>query len=1144
MAMKKWTRGLILLGCSSLAMLVAGRELLRRQVPGELLGRELGRTLGHPVRFQSFQLSWDARLRLTDLELLDPDGKVFLSIAQTQVDLDRSLALRGKVEIRQLLLQHPRLELSGPRWRKLTSGSRPASPARGFPVLLRDFELRWLNDSGDPTWEVKGWQGSLPPTPAASWKLGLQGPAGEVFEAEGQETRVALRLERFPVSQLATVATGAHYPSLEETARVSLQAELQDGQARIRADLSSRAFSGPVELQLKPDRSGRLSTSGGQLHLLGKIGAADLSFAPIDRGWKLGPAHLQWKDLAWTARGQIVDEDRFEGQFECAGVPFGPGSPLSLSTRLEGSARQQQARYRLNLECPKVQLGKQSLGSWNWQASGQANANGLPDTQWQLKGPRASWTGSLNWQARSGDLHLKFAPLRLEQWLPGCKGQLQAGIERAGQGPWKFRLSAPRLQLGSWALDTLAVQLSGNPPIWSGAARLQGGTLSLKGPLEKPELEGSWQSWPHKELQGKLRLRVVRDPKASQALATVEHQLSWQKRPLPKVEGRVILGAQGFRGQQLALAAGPLKLPLQLSGGWGGQDWKVVSQFSNVLIKPLTGLDGSLTGKLELGPAGWVGQAQLRGLGVGKQPLGNWQAVARKPSGKAATLQFTNPALALPGGLKVAASLKWTEGSHDWVARLQGKGLQGTMSLNPGKRQLQTQGRLDRLSLAGLPGVPLGASGSLSGNWSGQGPWDRPQWELKGELAQFRFLSLQLPTMPLLLRGQGGVRRAELGPGPLPSLAAFGAPDLRGQVRLELEAPEQKPVLLRARLEKAQLGNQRLADLQLSGQLGKSALEEARLSWAINPPLLVTGTLGSPTSLSARLEKHSLAELTLGRLPCQGSLTGKATYEPDRGAGVEGQLEHLVVSGQTLGSGKIKLQQRPRWKAEGQEFQAAGVGMLQQRYPGLQGRLDWQAWQGPTLEASLNLTAARWQDQPFPDLHLETRQEGQSWPLTTLKAGLQPPLLCQGRIYPEEQRLELHGKLDGQTLADLSRLAGGANPPDVACRLQGDFNLNAQAERVKLAFRGRALGLNYRGISLGDGHLQIAAQPELAGELLLDRPLELQGEAIPASLRGVLPLQTVLSVVRLRGVKFGGRLEAPGVTPLWTLPQVKIKLPF
>ncbi len=1142
--MKRWNRGLILLGCSGLAVVVAGRELVRRQLPGELLGRELSRALGHPVRFQSFQFSWDARLQLNKLELLDPDGNVFLRIDETRVDLDRSLALRGKLEIRQLLLQHPRLELSGPRWRKLASGNRPASPARGFPVLLRNLELGWLNDSGQPTWQVKGWQGSLPPTPAASWKLGLQGPAGEVFEADGKESRVNLRLEKFPVSQLATVATGAHYPSLEETARVSLQAELQDGQARVRAELSSRAFSGPVELELKPDRSGRLSTSGGQLHLLGKIGAAELSFTPTDRGWKLGPAKLQWKDLSWTAQGKIVDEDRFEGQFECARVPFGPGSALSLSTHLEGSARQQQARYRLRLQCPELQLGKQTLGAWNWQASGQVSANGLPDTRWELKGPRASWSGSLSWQARSGDLDMKFAPLRLEPWLPGCKGQLQAGVQRSGKGPWKARLSSPRLQLGRLAVEALAVQLSGNPPTWSGTARLQGGTLSLKGPLKTPVLEGNWQSWPFKELQGKLSLRVVRHPKAAQAVATVEHQLSWQKRPLPRVEGQLILGAQGFRGQQLALAVGPLKLPLELSGGWNGQDWKVASQFSKVLLKPLSGLDGSLTGTMELSPKGLTGQGQLQGLAVGKQPLGSWQAAARKPSGRAATLELTNPALALPGGLKVAASLKWTQGSPEWLAQLQGKSLRGWLSFNPGKRQLKTQGRLDRLSLAGLPGVPPGASGSISGSWSGQGPWERPQWKLQGELAQFRFMSLQLPPMPLVVQGKDGVRRAQLGPGPLPSLVGFGGPDLRGQVHLELEAPEHKPVLLKARLEKAQLGEHRLADMQLSGQLGKAALEEARLNWAIDPPLLVTGTLGSPTRLSAQLEKHSLADLTLGRLPCQGTLTGLATYQPDRGASLEGHLEHLVVSGQTLGSGNIKLEQKPRWKAEGQEFQAAGVGLLQQRYPGMQGRLDWEAWQDSSVEGRLQLTAARWQDRPFPDLHLEARQEGQSWPLTSLKLGLQPPLQCQGRLYPEEQRLELHGQLQGQTLADLSRLAGGANPPDVACRLKGDFNLSSQAERVKLAFRGRALGLNYRGLSVGDGNLQIVAQPELTGELLLDRPLELQPESIPASLRGVLPLQTVLSVVRLRGVKFGGRLDAPGVTPLWSLPQVRIKLPF
>jgi hypothetical protein len=220
--------------------------------------------------------------------------------------------------------------------------------------------------------------------------------------------------------------------------------------------------------------------------------------------------------------------------------------------------------------------------------------------------------------------------------------------------------------------------------------------------------------------------------------------------------------------------------------------------------------------------------------------------------------------------------------------------------------------------------------------------------------------------------------------------------------------------------------------------------------------------------------------------------------------------------------------------------------LLQQRYPGLQGQLSFEVDSDLRKhQGRLQLRQGLWLQRAFPDVTVEGKQEGESWPLTRVEIGLQPPLQSSGRMVPASNRLELSGKLAGQSLADLTLLAGGAPPPDVFARLTGTYQLVAQQQQLHLSFQGSAQQMTYRGVALGEGQLQLQADPQLQGELILQQPLEISQLAdVPGGLREVLPMRQWLSAIRLRGVRLGGRIDAPTVSPLWTTPQIQFKLPF
>ncbi|MBX3170364.1 MAG: hypothetical protein KF760_23360 [Candidatus Eremiobacteraeota bacterium] len=1158
--------------------LVGLRWALQRQIPAHLLQGELEKGLGYPLRYQAFRLSWDGRLVLEKVELLDPEQKPFLKMDRAQLDFDRNQALHGQFVLRQMLLDQPELELSGRRWRMLVAQPKGSSKTRTFPLVLRSLDMRWLDDSGKVAWQIQDWQGSFPPVAAGQWRLGLQGPNQESLEASGTQDQANLKLDKFPVARLATLATGAQYPNLEEEAQVDLSARLAGGAWHIESQLRSAPFTGPLTLDLEPGRKGRLQSPGGTLAGLGPIEKVELEFAPQGQGWKIGPGQLRWRGGDWRLQAEVEGEDRFAGKLSCKAFPVAwpaglKAGPVSLQADVKGSAQQRQADFKLHL-----QAGTAVWGDWRAEASGTLGQAGLPKVEWRLSGPQGSWPGQLAWNAKNGDLRIDFQPLEVARFVPGWKGRLEGKVVRQGADRWDLHLSLPLLSGPGTKVQAARLDLGGSPPRWSGKAAWNGAPVTVSGPLPEPALR-TRLVWKEPELKGSLDLKLA-VVKSQLRLEAEKQQLSWRGVRLPEVRGALLGQRQGWKSDHLELAWPTFRLPLEAQGGWNPSSWKVSGQLQaqplmtllGVVGSKVSGVEGKASGRLQASLAGAEFEGEVKEWKQAGQDLGAWKVVARKQKNQKAEVQLSNPALKVPGLGSLQARLDWQEGKSrpqlslaapalnlggfklgkarvavqlDPAGPSQLQGQLGGASLNgwvdPKKRTLALQGKLAGLKLAGLPGLPPGTSGSLQGQWRAQGPWGKPIFELSGQALGLRVLGSPLGDLTVHASHQDQQSRLTVGPILVQQVEALAQklPALKGRLTAELVKKGTAAPALTATLQDVLLNDRMVPDASLKGVVGATGLSQAEVRWQVHPPLLLRGQIGLLTELSGELQGQSLEALSAGKLPLQGQAFGKFSY----GSGLvfDGELRNLVVGGQKLGQGKLTLAYQDKMHVEGSGFEASGVALLQQRYPGLQGQLSFACdGQLPSQQGSLKLRGGNWRGRPFPDVTVEGKGDGNSWLLSQVQVGLKPPLNSYGRMWPATNRMELRGRLEGQSLADLSLLSGGQAPADLSARLYGDFGLTAQQQQVGLQFGGQVRELQYHGVDLGNGQLEMRADPSLDGQLELAQPVEISRLAeVPAGLKSVLPAAGLLGSLRLRGVKLGGRLDQPSVSPLWAAPQLR-----
>lgn len=362
---------------------------VQRQLPARLLKQQLTRALGFPVLFADYHLSWGGELRMHHLQLLDAESRPFLSVDEAELDLDRGQALRGRLQVEQIVLEQPRLELSARRWEQIRQRPSHGKGHRTFPLLVRDLELVWLRPDGVVAWQTGGWSGELPPPSDLGWSLVLH----DEHEAALEARPGFLRLENFPLVLLAGI-TATQVPFLQPEDRVSAQALREASGWNLTAKVQAEVYRGSLQ---------------------GSIGPA---------GWKLEGAAERVRSLGAVTGWRLESDDGlWSGE-----VQFPAGGQLTLSGRSGGKS------FELSGLVRDLSLG--TLDALHGKGTG------LLSGRWRLQGPVSAPEFSFAGRLRRGS-PLKAAPLAID-WKDG-RGELRVGPLSIGDWLW-VQKHLPRLR--------------------------------------------------------------------------------------------------------------------------------------------------------------------------------------------------------------------------------------------------------------------------------------------------------------------------------------------------------------------------------------------------------------------------------------------------------------------------------------------------------------------------------------------------------------------------------------------------------------------------------------------------------------------------------------------------------------------------
>jgi len=190
---------------------------------------------------------------------------------------------------------------------------------------------------------------------------------------------------------------------------------------------------------------------------------------------------------------------------------------------------------------------------------------------------------------------------------------------------------------------------------------------------------------------------------------------------------------------------------------------------------------------------------------------------------------------------------------------------------------------------------------------------------------------------------------------------------------------------------------------------------------------------------------------------------------------------------------------------------------------------------------SFTLTHGAYQGKALPEISgviLLSSDMATFDPLTV--SGVKPALVLTGKVNTQTRGLHLSGTLSGQSISSLMALAGGS-ASGVEGNLTGPLTISGSTGAPRLDFRGTASNLVYKGMKLGEGHLDLAATGStLNGKLALNKPLTVNSQS-PAmagaigQIHGVVGniLGQVAANIEISGVLLRGSPHHPEITPLF-----------
>ena len=463
-------------------------------------------------------------------------------------------------------------------------------------------------------------------------------------------------------------------------------------------------------------------------------------------------------------------------------------------------------------------------------------------------------------------------------------------------------------------------------------------------------------------------------------------------------------------------------------------------------------------------------------------------------------------------------------------------GLAGSGTVWLHTRQADLHGALTDLELAGLPDAPDSLTGLVSGQASLSGTWENPVFQLDGKVHKLALGSVRLEgKAPLGVRASAGALEVNL---PRLPFSREGWKVL-ANVHLTLGLNSKPPQgALLVKLDGKRPGAPGIRGL-LEGKIKGGDVEPLRLT--VGKIVLNGWYRKQRLRLAGNLAGYSIDSLVaLGGLGAdwKGNLSGPIEITQDSGKPTKcsfyGPVTDLRGPLGAIGNGQVRLRSWPRLQITGSGFSAASIPVFQKYYPGLTGQVAFRvSLQGNSPLLEMSLRRATWKGRPFPALSAQITGGSGPVRIRSLGVALNPPLTLAGGYDPASGRVALHGRLGGQSLAQLSRVTSGSASSDMQANLAGPIDYQGTHS---FRFEGKASAIVSRGLSLGSGHLSLSVTPRLQGTLMLDKPADMAKVShFPAALN-IGPARLLAGVVTLRGVRFSGTLEQVETTPIWSRP--------
>ncbi len=325
----------------------------------------------------------------------------------------------------------------------------------------------------------------------------------------------------------------------------------------------------------------------------------------------------------------------------------------------------------------------------------------------------------------------------------------------------------------------------------------------------------------------------------------------------------------------------------------------------------------------------------------------------------------------------------------------------------------------------------------------------------------------------------------------------------------------------------------------------------------LTPPLSAAGEINTQNHqfhFSSNLQGQRVGELMKLMGVAAGNVDARL-YGPLTASGTTDQM-HVSFSGTgnglkfnnlSLGSGHLALQgdsdaqKHFALHVTGSGIPAGSVQFLAQNFPGISGNVGFDVHlnTGNPNQATLDfgLSNASSHGRSFPELTGHAVWNAPQLLLSPLSAKLSPPLSVSGEINTQQKSIHLSGNLEGQAIADLLMLTGGASS-QVNGRMYGPLVISGPSSSPQADFHGSVTSLEYRGIKIGDGKLDlVVSHSAINGKLVLNRPVSLDtNNSVFGGIIQQIPgignvLGNLTTNVILTGVIIRGTPQHPDVTP-------------